>query len=59
MGHIYSSLWEGRPVDKKPRVIKDAFARAHDLHWWDDHPPANPETEPLYAELLGHLDVAS
>ncbi|HSV38748.1 MAG TPA: hypothetical protein VLI04_08310 [Nocardioidaceae bacterium] len=40
-------------MDKRRRTARDFFAR--ELHWWDDHPPADPETEPLYAEaLLGH-----
>lgn len=28
---------------------------AYQLHWWDDHPPANPETEPLYAACLAEV----
>lgn len=37
-------------MDKKRRTPRDFFAR--ELHWWDEHPPADPETEPLYATLL-------
>ena len=42
-------------MDRKQRAsAKDPFAQ--ELHWWDDHPPANPDTEPLYANMLqGHL----
>jgi hypothetical protein len=35
---------------RKNRKTRDVFAR--ELHWWDEHPPANPETEPVYAEAL-------
>lgn len=41
-------------MDKKRRTKKDVFSI--ELHWWDDHPAANPETEPLYASTLqGHV----
>ena len=29
-----------------------AYQRAMKWHWWDEHPPADPETEPLYALAL-------
>jgi hypothetical protein len=33
-----------------------AWEMQRESHWWDDHPPADPATEPLYAEALaGHL----
>ena len=33
-----------------------AFQRAMKWHWWDEHPPADPESEPLYALALeGHV----
>jgi len=60
--HVYKRdisirrLREGN-MDKRRRP-RDFFAR--ELHWWDDHPPADPENEPLYAEALqGHLAQVS
>jgi hypothetical protein len=39
---------------KKIVTRKVAVKRAE--HWWEDHPPADPVAEPLYAEALSsHL----
>lgn len=41
---------------KPPRQRRDNYQ----LHWWDDHPSANPVSEPLYAEaLMAHVAQVS
>jgi len=41
-------------VKTAAQLVKDA--QLESLHWWDDHPPADPRSEPVYADALrGHL----